>query len=130
MATSTASKKITAAEEARIAEADAARQAEQEATEAQESAAEATPAADPKAESRLKNQLRNKAEREILDKYKDELVARTEALFDENGIKYVRRLSEDEKDEQALAALLAKNPKLAESMRAKLVPTEADAPAE
>lgn len=138
MATSTTTKKITPAEEAKVEAANAARQSEkveqldhsaaESAVAKVEEAAGAEPGkladAPTPTESQIKNRLRNEAEREILDKYKDELVQITNAKFDAAGIKYVRRLSQDEKDEKALEALLAKNPKLRSKFAA---PVEAEA---
>jgi hypothetical protein len=44
-----------------------------------------------------KNRLRNEAEREVLNKHRDELNAITEAKFVEQGLNYTRRLSDSEK---------------------------------
>jgi hypothetical protein len=118
MATSTATKTAPKTE---------AKEATTPAVEDTKTEAPATAPAESKADSKLKNRLRNEAEREILDKYKDELVRITEAKFDEAGIKYVRRLTQDEKDEKALEALLAKNPGLRSKLAAELAPAPAEA---
>ncbi|ALY10606.1 hypothetical protein FDH86_gp071 [Arthrobacter phage Tank] len=60
----------------------------------------------------LKNRLRNEAEREVLNKYKPEVIKRTEAKYDEHGLEYVRRLTDEEKAEKEVADLLAKYPQL------------------
>ena len=71
----------------------------------------------------LKNRLRNEAEREVLDKHKKEVIARTQAKYDEHGLKYVRRLTDEEKAAKAIEENLAKYPNL----RSKFIPTDPDA---
>lgn len=60
----------------------------------------------------LKNRLRNEAEREVLDAHKAEVIERTQAKYTEHGLKYVRRLSDEEKAAKAIAENLAKYPNL------------------
>ena len=61
-----------------------------------------------------KNRLRNDAEREVLNKHRDELNAVTEAKFIEQGIPYTRRLTEREKAQKKIEDLLAEHPELRE----------------
>lgn len=60
----------------------------------------------------LKNKLRNEAEREVLDKYKPEVVSITGAKYKEHGLEYVRRLSEEEKAQKQIEELYEKFPNL------------------
>lgn len=60
----------------------------------------------------LKNRLRNEAEREVLDAHKAEVIERTQAKYTEHGLKYVRRLTDEEKAAKAIAENLAKYPNL------------------
>jgi hypothetical protein len=60
----------------------------------------------------LKNKLRNEAEREVLDKYKPEVVEITAAKYKVHGLKYVRRLSEEEKAAKAIEEYYVKFPNL------------------
>lgn len=60
----------------------------------------------------LKNRLRNEAEREVLDAHKPEVIARTQAKYDEHGLKYVRRLSDEEKAAKLIAEQFTKYPEL------------------
>lgn len=59
-----------------------------------------------------KNRLRNEAEREVLNKHRDELNAITEAKFAENDLTYTRRLTEKEKAKKKIEDLLAEHPDL------------------
>lgn len=59
-----------------------------------------------------KNRLRNKAERLVLNRHRDEFDKVAKELFEENGVEYKPRLSEEQKAEQALEKLLAANPSL------------------
>lgn len=67
-----------------------------------------------KAESlqQLKNRLRNEAEREVLNKHKDEVIKITEAKYDEHGLEYVRRLSDKEKAAKLIEEQYEKFPEL------------------
>lgn len=60
----------------------------------------------------LKNRLRNEAEREVLDAHKSEVIERTQEKYTAHGLKYVRRLTEEEKAAKAIAENLAKYPNL------------------
>lgn len=60
----------------------------------------------------LKNRLRNEAEREVLDAHKPEVIQRTQAKYDEHGLKYVRRLSDEEKAAKLIAEQFSKYPSL------------------
>lgn len=71
----------------------------------------------------LKNRLRNEAEREVLDKYKREVIERTKAKYDEHGLKYVRRLTDEEKAAKAIQENLAKYPNL----RSQFIATDPEA---
>lgn len=71
----------------------------------------------------LKNRLRNEAEREVLDLHKKEVIARTKAKYDEHGLKYVRRLTDEEKAAKAIEENLAKFPNL----RSQFIPTDPEA---
>lgn len=68
----------------------------------------------PKKETvqQLKNRLRNEAEREVLNKYKPEVIKLTEAKYDEHGLEYVRRLTDEEKAAKEIEEALAKYPSL------------------
>lgn len=61
-----------------------------------------------------KNRLRNEAEREVLNKHRDELNEVTEAKFNAEGIKYTRRLTEREKAAKKIEDLLNEHPELRE----------------
>lgn len=66
-----------------------------------------------------KNRLRNEAERIVLDRHKPEFYKVAEKLYAENGFEFKRRLSEEEKAEQAIEKMLRENP----SLREKYAPT-------
>jgi hypothetical protein len=61
-----------------------------------------------------KNRLRNEAEREVLNKHRDELNALTEAKFVEQGLKYTRRLSDSEKAARKVEEYFNQFPELRE----------------
>jgi ABC-type sugar transport system substrate-binding protein len=65
-----------------------------------------------------KNRLRNEAEREVLNKHRDELNHITEAKFNENNLPYTRRLTEREKAKKKIEDLLAEYPDLREEYAA------------
>lgn len=71
----------------------------------------------------LKNRLRNEAEREVLDNHKKEVIERTKAKYDAHGLKYVRRLTDEEKAAKAIAENLKKYPNL----RSQFIATDPDA---
>lgn len=58
-----------------------------------------TPAEGDKGNSNtaLRNQLRNKAERYILEKYRDEFDAYAEQLYSDNGLSFRRRTTAEER---------------------------------
>lgn len=90
-----------------------------------------TPAVPAKeTDSQKRNRLRNEAERHILNLHKDEFDDYAEALFAKNGLTFNRRLSEAQKAEKKINDLIAEHPELEAMLRAKFVPTDADAPAE
>lgn len=60
----------------------------------------------------LKNRLRNEAEREVLDLHKKEVIERTQEKYTAHGLKYVRRLSDEEKAAKAIEDNLKKYPNL------------------
>jgi len=65
-----------------------------------------------------KNRLRNEAEREVLNKHRDELNTITEAKFVENNLQYTRRLTEKEKAAKKIEELLNEHPELREQYAA------------
>lgn len=71
----------------------------------------------------LKNRLRNEAEREVLDNHKKEVIERTKAKYDAHGLKYVRRLTDEEKAAKAIAENLKKYPNL----RSQFIATDPEA---
>lgn len=60
----------------------------------------------------LKNRLRNEAEREVLNTHKDEVITITQAKYDEHGLEYVRRLTDEEKAAKIIEDLYRKHPNL------------------
>lgn len=66
-----------------------------------------------------KNRLRNEAERIVLDRHKPEFYKVAEKLYAENGFEFKRRLTEEEKAEQAIEKMLRENP----ALRQKYAPT-------
>jgi hypothetical protein len=92
--------------------------------------AEETPAAPAtETDSQKRNRLRNEAERHILNLHKDEFDDYAEDLFAKNGLTFNRRLSEAQKAEKKINDLIAEHPELEAMLRAKFIPTDADAPA-
>lgn len=81
------------------------------------------PAAAPKKKKetaqQAKNRLRNEAERIVLDRHKPEFYKVAEELYAKNGFEFKRRLSDEEKAEQAIEKMLRENP----SLREKYAPT-------
>lgn len=81
---------------------------------------EAKPAAKKKETAQqAKNRLRNEAERIVLDRHKPEFHKVAEELYAANGYEFKRRLTEEEKAEQAIEKMLRENP----SLREKYAPT-------
>lgn len=74
----------------------------------------------------LKNRLRNEAEREVLDNHRDEVIQRTQAKYDEHGLEYVRRLTEEEKAAKQIEEIYAQYPHLRPKVEA---PVESKYPA-
>lgn len=66
-----------------------------------------------------KNRLRNEAERIVLDRHKSEFHKVAEELYAKNGYEFKRRLTEEEKAEQAIEKMLRENP----ALREKYAPT-------
>jgi hypothetical protein len=60
----------------------------------------------------LKNRLRNEAEREVLNAHKDEVHRLTKEKYDSHGLEYVRRLTEEEKAQQAIEKYYQQFPNL------------------
>lgn len=60
----------------------------------------------------LKNRLRNEAEREVLNNHKGEVIKITNAKYDEHGLEYVRRLSDEEKAAKTIEEMYRKFPNL------------------
>jgi acetoin utilization deacetylase AcuC-like enzyme len=91
------------------------------ATKAASNRARANPSA-PKADpvkpekketvQQLKNRLRNEAEREVLDKYKPEVIKRTAAKYEAHGLEYVRRLTDEEKAQKEIEEHFKRYPNL------------------
>ena len=82
---------------------------------------------DTAALTKLKSQLRAKAEREVLQNHQDEYHQVASRLFAEHGLEFTRRLTEKEKAERELKALLEKHPELAQSVTGvAAVPAGAD----
>lgn len=77
----------------------------------------------PETTQQLKNRLRNEAEREVLDKHKREVIERTQAKYTAHGLKYVRRLTDEEKAAKAIQENLAKYPNL----RSQFIATDPEA---
>lgn len=100
----------------------AAEAAAQDTTEWNDTAA---PAGKKETVQQLKNRLRNEAEREVLNRHKDEVVTITQAKYDEHGLKYVRRLSDEEKAAKVIEDLYEKFPQLRPTPETKV---EAAAP--
>jgi hypothetical protein len=68
-----------------------------------------TPSAEPgKSGTALRNQLRNKAERYILEKYRDEFDAYAEQLYSDNGLSFRRRTTAEEREAAKVAEKEAK----------------------
>lgn len=88
---------------------------EEVAVESQETEAPATNETD----TQKRNRLRNKAERIILERHRAEFNEVAEEIFSEEGLKYNRRLTDEERAEEKLNKLLAENPKLAEKLAAQ-----------
>ena len=66
-----------------------------------------------------KNRLRNEAEREVLNKHRNELNAITEAKFVEQGLNYTRRLTDSEKAAKKVEEYFNQFPELREQFAAQ-----------
>jgi hypothetical protein len=60
----------------------------------------------------LKNKLRNEAEREVLDKHRDEVITITAAKYEAHNLEYVRRLTDEEKAAKAIEEYYRQFPNL------------------
>ena len=83
-----------------------------------------TPAPKKETVQQLKNRLRNEAEREVLNNHKGEVIKITEAKYDQHGLEYVRRLTDEEKAAKQIEELYAQFPHLRpqlEQQQAQLV---------
>jgi len=104
--------------------------AAQKAAEAEAKAAEETQTAEaeqPEEETtaQKRSRLRNQAEREILNRRYDEFQDYAEALYAENGLKFQRKLSDQEKAKRKMEELLQQFPEL----RAQYAPGASHLPA-
>jgi len=94
-------------------------------------ATEAPAAEAPKqeTESQKRNRLRNEAERVIINRHKAEFEDVATALFAENGLKFNKRMTEEQKAKAKVDELIAKHPELREQLLASLLPAQAVASA-
>lgn len=76
---------------------------------------------DGKATEEKKNTLYRQAMQEIRNRHEDEFFEIVEALYEANGLTYKRRLTEAQKAEQQVRALLASNPGLADKILSEAV---------
>lgn len=97
----------------------AAKQLDHSKAEAAVASAEEAAGAEPgklaekqETEQQLKNRLRNEAEREVLNDHKDEVIKITEAKYRKHGLKYVRRLTDEEKAAKAIEEYYQQFPNL------------------
>lgn len=81
----------------------------------------------PKKETaqQAKNRLRNEAERIVLDRHKPEFYKVAEELYEANGFEFKRRLTDEEKAEQAIEKMLRENPALREKYAPSTVVVDA-----
>lgn len=78
--------------------------------------------------AQIRNRLRNQAERIVLDRHRDEFHQEATKLFEANGLEFKHRLTETERAQAKIEALLRENPEL----RERFAPTTVvvDQPAE
>lgn len=86
-----------------------------------EAPAEETPKKETEAQKR--NRLRNEAERVIINRHKSEFEDVATQIFAENGLKFNKRMSEQEKAKAKVDELIAKHPELKDALLASLLPT-------
>lgn len=100
----------------------AAKATEAPAEEAPKVTTEAPAEAAPKqeTESQKRNRLRNEAERVIINRYKSEFEDVATALFAENGLKFNKRMTEEQKAKAKIDELIAANPALRDQLLASL----------
>lgn len=67
--------------------------------------------------TKLKNKLRAEAEREVLERHRDEYHAVASAKFAEHGLEFTRRLTKAERDAERIKKMLADNPELADLIK-------------
>ena len=77
-----------------------------------------------------RNRLRAKAEKFILDKYRDEFNAKADEVFKAEGLTFNRRLTQEERDEKKLNALLDANPALRSKLASQLAEQSGPVPDE
>lgn len=106
-ATAAPAEAISAVEEQQIEDANAARQTPTESKKAE-------------TESQKRNRLRNEAERVIINRYKGEFEDVATALFAENGLKFNKRMTEEQKAAAKIQELVAANPALRDQLLASL----------
>lgn len=77
-----------------------------------------------------RNALRAEAEKFILDKYRDEFNAKADEVFAREGLTFNRRLTQEERDERKVQALLDANPALRDRLAAQLATASGPVPDE
>jgi hypothetical protein len=92
-------------------------------------AAPAEEAPKQETESQKRNRLRNEAERVIINRHKSEFEDYATQLFADNGLKFNRRMSEQDKARAKVEELIKKHPELKDALLASLLPAQAEAPA-
>lgn len=75
-----------------------------------------------------RNALRAEAEKFILDKYRDEFNAKADEVFAREGLTFNRRLTQEERDERKVQALLDANPALREKLASQLASASGPVP--
>jgi hypothetical protein len=86
--------------------------AAQKAAEAEEAAKAETKTPAQESETQLKNRLRNEAERTVLNNHRDEYQDEAEKLFTAHGLKFNRRLSDEERAARKIEDLMSQFPEL------------------
>jgi len=125
MATATTSKSRAA--KAAALNAEQATAAEVAADEAKTT--EVAEAPKQETESQKRNRLRNEAERIIINRHKSEFEDVATELFAANGLKFNKRMSEEEKAKAKIEELIKANPALKDALLATLLPAQ-QAPAQ
>lgn len=80
-------------------------------------------------ESQKRNRLRNEAERIIINRYKPEFEEVATKLFADNGLKFNKRMNEEQKAKAKIDELIAKHPELKDALLASLIPAQPEAAA-